>query len=95
MHSLTFGERQGGSSERVRAILASLQGAGFDVVSVANNHSGDYGPGAFADMLGNLPQYDITAIGGGLNHDAAHTPVVVERFGTRIGFVLARSQPQV
>jgi poly-gamma-glutamate capsule biosynthesis protein CapA/YwtB (metallophosphatase superfamily) len=66
-----------------------LQGAGFDVVSVANNHSGDYGPDAFADMLSHLPHYGITAIGGGLNHDAAHTPVVVERFGTRIGFVAA------
>ena len=66
-----------------------LQAAGFSLLSVANNHSGDFGPDAFADMLAHLPQYAITPVGGGLTHDQAHAPVVVTRNGTRIGFVAA------
>jgi 2-dehydropantoate 2-reductase len=31
LHSMTFGERQGGISDRVRAILTTMQGAVFDV----------------------------------------------------------------
>jgi len=31
MHALTFGERDGGMSERIRAIAAAMQGAKFDV----------------------------------------------------------------
>lgn len=66
-----------------------LQQVGFDVLSVANNHSGDYGPAAFADMLRNLPHYGITPMGGGMNASEAHTPVLIERNGTRIAFVAA------
>lgn len=69
--------------------FARLQAAGFDLVSVANNHSGDYGPVAFADMLAQLPAYGITPLGGGANVTAAHAPVVVERFGTRFAFIAA------
>ncbi len=69
--------------------FARLQAAGFDLVSVANNHSGDYGPVAFADMLGQLPTYGITPVGGGATYSAAHTPVIVERYGTRFALVAA------
>ncbi len=69
--------------------LHRLQQVGFDVVSVANNHSGDYGPVAFADMLGNLPSFGVAAMGGGLNATAAHTPLVIERHGNTIAFVAA------
>lgn len=69
--------------------FARLQAAGFDLVSVANNHSGDYGPVAFADMLAHLPGAGVQFVGGGLNHDAAHAPTVVERGGTRLAFVAA------
>lgn len=52
-----------------------LVDAGYDLVSVANNHSGDYGKAAFGDMLHHLPAYGITPIGGGMNSTQAHTPV--------------------
>lgn len=69
--------------------FARLQAAGFDLVSVANNHSGDYGPTAFADMLAHLPGAGVRYVGGGLNHAAAHQPTVVERGGNRLAFVAA------
>jgi poly-gamma-glutamate capsule biosynthesis protein CapA/YwtB (metallophosphatase superfamily) len=66
-----------------------LQQIGFNVLSVANNHSGDYGPDAFADMLHTMPQYGLQYMGGGLNETEAHTPLVVDKKGTRIAFVAA------
>lgn len=59
----------------------------FDAVAVANNHSGDYGPGAFADMLARLGRTGIGAFGGGLDREAAHRPWVVERQGLRIALL--------
>ena len=61
--------------------------AGYDIVSVANNHSGDYGPTAFADMLKHLPGYGVTPLGGGLNRTQAHTPVIRTIRTTTIGFL--------
>lgn len=59
----------------------------FDVVSVANNHSGDFGPIAFSEMLDRLDQQGITYFGGGKNLAQAHTPLVIERNGLRIAFL--------
>ena len=46
----------------------------FDAVGLANNHSGDYGPQAFAQMLGLLKQSGLGYYGGGYNLKEAHTP---------------------
>jgi poly-gamma-glutamate capsule biosynthesis protein CapA/YwtB (metallophosphatase superfamily) len=64
-----------------------LRDAGFDVMSVANNHSGDFGTAAFMDMLGHLPQYGIIPLGGGPNLTAAHTPVIKTLHTTTVGFL--------
>jgi poly-gamma-glutamate capsule biosynthesis protein CapA/YwtB (metallophosphatase superfamily) len=61
--------------------------AGFDIVSVANNHSGDYGKQAFMDMLTHLPRYNIQPVGGGRNLAAAHTPVIRTLRTTTVGFL--------
>ncbi|MDE3229944.1 MAG: CapA family protein [Chloroflexota bacterium] len=61
--------------------------AGYDIVSVANNHSGDYGPAAFTDMLAHLPAHGLTALGGGKNLAQAHTPVIRTVRSTTIGFL--------
>ena len=37
----------------------------FDAVALANNHSGDFGREAFAEMLGLLKQADLGQFGGG------------------------------
>lgn len=56
----------------------------FDAVALANNHSGDFGPDAFAEMLGLLKQGGLPQVGGGMNLNQAHAPLVFERKGLRI-----------
>ena len=56
----------------------------FDAVGLANNHSGDYGPQAFAQMLGLLKKSGVGFYGGGHNLKEAHTPLILERQGLRI-----------
>ena len=59
----------------------------FDVVSLANNHSGDYGREAFAEMLGLLQGAGLGQFGGGHTLREAHTPLIVERKGLRIALL--------
>lgn len=59
----------------------------LDVVGLANNHSGDYGPEAFGEMLGRLERQGIAYFGGGRDLAAAHRPLIVERKGLRIAFL--------
>lgn len=64
-----------------------LAHAGFDIVSVANNHSGDYGKTAFMDMVAQLPAHGIAPLGGGANLSQAHTPVLRTIRSTTVGFL--------
>ena len=59
----------------------------FDAVGLANNHSGDYGPQAFAQMLGLLKQSGLGYYGGGLDLKEAHKPLILERQGLRIAIL--------
>lgn len=59
----------------------------FDVAALANNHSGDFGPEAFADMLTQLEKANIRYVGGGRNLQAAHTPLILESKGLRIALL--------
>ncbi|MGE5335750.1 MAG: CapA family protein [Nitrososphaerota archaeon] len=64
-----------------------LSAAGFQIVSVANNHSGDFGKAAFSDMLARLPAHGITSVGGGANRTQAHRPVIQRIRNTTIGIL--------
>jgi poly-gamma-glutamate synthesis protein (capsule biosynthesis protein) len=59
----------------------------FDAVSLANNHSGDYGSAAFAEMLGRLEKSGVAHFGGGHTLAEAHAPLLVERKGLRIALL--------
>ena len=59
----------------------------LDGVTLANNHSGDYGREAFAQMLGLLGQAGLAQAGGGMNLAQAHTPWLVERHGLRVAIL--------
>jgi poly-gamma-glutamate synthesis protein (capsule biosynthesis protein) len=59
----------------------------FDALALANNHSGDYGPVAFGDMLDLLDRRKIAYFGGGRNLTAAHQPLLIERKGLRIALL--------
>ena len=56
----------------------------IDALSLANNHSGDYGNVAFLQTLGHLEQAGIAYFGGGHDLASAHTPLWIERQGLRI-----------
>jgi len=59
----------------------------LDVVSVANNHVGDFGREAFAEMLSHLDASGIPRVGGGRNLTEAHRPLIVERNALRIALL--------
>ena len=70
-----------------RQVVGALAATGFDVLSLANNHTGDYGDAAFRDTLRRLDHSTIRRVGAGVDAEAAWRPVVVRRDGMRIGFV--------
>lgn len=65
----------------------ALPYAGFDVISVASNHTLDWGQDAFLDCKERLRKAGIAPIGGGKDIDEAREPAILERNGTRIAFL--------
>lgn len=69
------------------ALRAATTQAGFDVLDLANNHSGDYGRDALLDTLRNVRANGVAAIGAGSTETAAYRPAIVERLGLKVAFV--------
>jgi poly-gamma-glutamate synthesis protein (capsule biosynthesis protein) len=61
--------------------------AGFDFLSLANNHVLDYGPDALEDTIALLDERGIGHAGAGADRSAAWRPAVVERSGARVAFL--------
>lgn len=59
-------------------VLPWLKSAGFDYVSITNNHCYDYGTEGFTDTLDHLKRNGIATSGAGLSPEAAFTPYVTE-----------------
>lgn len=68
-------------------VVPALKDAGFDVVSSANNHVGDWGRIAYTDTLEHLNAAGILPIGGGDDYEDAKMPKIIERNGIKIGFI--------
>jgi poly-gamma-glutamate capsule biosynthesis protein CapA/YwtB (metallophosphatase superfamily) len=69
-----------------RGALA-LREAGFTVVSLANNHSLDYGRVALAETLRHLNEQKVIPVGGGRTLAEAHAVRIVSVRGLRVGFL--------
>ncbi|MEX0781299.1 MAG: CapA family protein [Dehalococcoidia bacterium] len=69
------------------AAVEALELAGFDMVSLANNHALDYGPDALHDTVMHLEDRGIRAVGAGPDLPAASAATILERGGLRIAFV--------
>ena len=67
--------------------VESLLLAGFDAVSLANNHSGDGGDACLKFSLSHLRGAGIEPVGAGENYNAAHAPAILERHGIRFAFL--------
>lgn len=69
------------------ALLGPLRRAGFDVLSLANNHTGDFGERALLETVEELRASPIGVFGAGPDRAAAGRPAYVERGGVRFAFV--------
>jgi poly-gamma-glutamate synthesis protein (capsule biosynthesis protein) len=59
----------------------------FTAVSLANNHSGDYGSDAFENMLDLLDHNKMPYFGGGRNIRDAHQPIVYNIKGKKVAIL--------
>jgi poly-gamma-glutamate capsule biosynthesis protein CapA/YwtB (metallophosphatase superfamily) len=69
------------------AIGQDLSLIGFDVVSLANNHSMDFGEEALVDTIAALDSHGIHCVGAGKDIDQATAPALLEVKGWKIGFL--------
>lgn len=67
--------------------LEGLSLAGFDVLSLANNHMMNFGLKGLESTLQNLDGAGIGHIGAGLRREQIYAPVVKETKGTKFGFL--------
>jgi poly-gamma-glutamate synthesis protein (capsule biosynthesis protein) len=72
---------------------ASLAGAGFNVVSLANNHSLDFGPQALESTQRLLDAADVRHVGAGRDRAQAHHPVLLNVKGMRLAFLAYVNTP--
>ncbi len=69
---------------KLAKVLAEV---GFDVMSVASNHALDFSDEGLFDMLEAMSNSNVPVMGAGRNIEEARTPVIIERKGTRVGFL--------
>lgn len=71
--------------------IAMMGAAGFNIMSIANNHTMHGGYRAFLRTIALLKEAGIAPVGGGETITSARQPVIVERGGQRIGFLACTS----
>ena len=67
--------------------MLALADAGFNVITLAGNHVWDSGSPGIEDTITGFGKYNIATAGAGMNIDEARKPAIIERNGTRIGFL--------
>jgi poly-gamma-glutamate synthesis protein (capsule biosynthesis protein) len=68
------------------AVRSDLRAAGFDVIGLANNHTGDYGDASLVSTVSLLREAGFATFGAGPDLRVARQPAVVRRNGTSFGF---------
>ncbi len=68
-------------------VVKGLVWAGFDVLSLANNHAMDYGTIALLDTIKILKANKIHTIGAGRNLKEARRPIIFRKKDLRVGFL--------
>jgi poly-gamma-glutamate synthesis protein (capsule biosynthesis protein) len=67
--------------------VKSLQSAGVDIVSLANNHVMDYGEISLLDTMKHLDDSGILYAGAGQNEDTANMPLYIDKGAVRIAIL--------
>ncbi|MDQ0111800.1 CapA family protein [Paenibacillus harenae] len=76
--------------------LPAFRDAGFDVVSLANNHTMDHGAEGLLDTMDYLDKAGISHMGAGKNDTEAFAPSIHEVRGVKVAYVgLSRVVPEV
>jgi poly-gamma-glutamate capsule biosynthesis protein CapA/YwtB (metallophosphatase superfamily) len=86
----TTGEPLPGKEWTFRADPATLDGlseAGIDAVSLANNHTLDFGPECLLETVALVRQAGVQTAGAGANLAEAFQPVIWEKNGIRVGLL--------
>lgn len=74
--------------------MAAIEAAGFDAMTLANNHSMDYGTEALLDTVDRLEAAGVAVTGAGATKSAAEQPAVVERDGLDLGLLGFDATPE-
>jgi hypothetical protein len=69
------------------AYLAGVRNAGFDWVSMGNNHVGDFGPAGVLQSMKYLDKYGLRHGGAGATSKAAHKPSIVTVGGVKVALL--------
>ena len=69
------------------ANINAIPAAGFNVITLAANHLCDRGLPGVEDTLAGFKKLGVAVTGAGLNIDEARVPAIIERGGTRFGFL--------
>jgi poly-gamma-glutamate capsule biosynthesis protein CapA/YwtB (metallophosphatase superfamily) len=67
--------------------LPAVVAAGFDIISLANNHTLDWGVDTLLETMKKLKSAGLAYVGAGKNIEEARQPVILERKGNRVGFL--------
>jgi poly-gamma-glutamate synthesis protein (capsule biosynthesis protein) len=67
-------------------LAGDLASIGFNVISLANNHSMDYGGEALLQTIALLEEQGVRCVGAGADLNAAIQPVTLVSGGTKVGF---------
>jgi poly-gamma-glutamate synthesis protein (capsule biosynthesis protein) len=70
-----------------------LRDAGIDIVSLANNHTMDYGVAGLEDTLDTLDAIGVRRAGAGRDANEAMQAVMIESNGLRVAFIACAATP--
>jgi poly-gamma-glutamate capsule biosynthesis protein CapA/YwtB (metallophosphatase superfamily) len=68
-------------------VFSVLKDVGFDVLSMANNHIGDWGRLALEDTITLGKEQGFKMVGGGIGYEEASKPDIHEVKGLKVGYV--------
>lgn len=67
--------------------IEGLLYAGFDILSLSNNHTGDWGEIALKDTIGRLKTAGIAVVGAGSSAEEAYAPVIIDIKGVKTAYL--------
>ncbi len=96
---ITFGNLEGPVSKRGKSqgsvysfrfdprVMEGIKFAGFDVMSVANNHIMDYGRDALLDTIQILRDSGVVSVGAGENYEAANKEAIFDVKAQKVAYL--------